>query len=84
MNKVIHNKEKYYDFFKWHGYYSIHAPNETADTDEICAFCALLNNKTFTREISVYEDITEFWNPKPNELKPITWPDADSTIYFEN
>lgn len=77
MNKSIRNKKKYYDFFRWHNYYSFHAPNETAETDEICAFCALLNNKTFSREISVYEDITGFWNPKPRELHPDPWPDSN-------
>lgn len=70
MAKAIHHKEKYYDFFRWHNHYSFHAPNESADTDEICKFCALLNNKSYSREISVYEDITGFWNPNLSELNP--------------
>lgn len=44
MNDIIGDKNKYYDYFKWHRYYSFHATNDSADTDEICAFCAFVNN----------------------------------------
>lgn len=56
MNDIIGDKNKYYDYFKWQNYYSFHASNETADTDEICALCAALNNgcrMNKTREFSV-------------------------------
>ncbi|XP_026331240.1 alpha-(1,3)-fucosyltransferase C-like, partial [Hyposmocoma kahamanoa] len=45
MNDTMCNKKKYYDFFKWHNHYSFHASNASANTDEICAFCAFLNEK---------------------------------------
>lgn len=61
MNDTIHDKNKYYEFFKWHGYYSFHSPNESTDTDEICAFCAFLNDETHKYKRSVYKSITAFW-----------------------
>lgn len=61
MNDTIINKAKYYDFFKWHNYYSIHATNESADTDEICAFCAFLNDKKHSYTSTVYTNINRFW-----------------------
>lgn len=45
MYDVIADKNKYYDYFKWHRYYSFHATNDSADTDEVCAFCAFLNHR---------------------------------------
>lgn len=56
MNDIISDKNKYYEYFKWHRYYSFHATNENADTDEICALCAFLNNGNGikkTRELSI-------------------------------
>lgn len=43
MNETIHNLTKYYDFFKWHRYYSLHDPSESPETDEICSLCTFLN-----------------------------------------
>lgn len=67
MNKIIHNKDRYYDFFRWHEYYSYHKTDEFADTDELCAFCALLNNMTLNPKTYFYKNITEFWNSNSNE-----------------
>lgn len=44
MKDIIEDKNKYYDYFKWHRYYNFYATNESSDTDEMCAFCAFLNN----------------------------------------
>lgn len=62
MNDIINDKEKYYDFFRWHEYYSFHAPNESADTDEVCGFCAYLNDEKRKYETFVYDNISEFWS----------------------
>lgn len=61
MNDAIINKEKYYDYFKWHNHYSIHAANESADSDEICAFCGYLNDKKRSYTRSVYTHLNRFW-----------------------
>lgn len=66
MNNIIRNKKRYYRFFRWHRYYSIQAPDESPDTDELCGFCALLNNRMIMRKISAHEDITRFWNTASN------------------
>lgn len=58
----MNNKKRYYEFFKWRRYYSLHDPYETPETDEICALCAFLNNDRNTHKVSVYENITEFWS----------------------
>lgn len=61
MNDTIHNKDKYYDFFKWRRYYSLNDPSETPETDNICEFCSYLNNEKNSDKINVYEDLTVFW-----------------------
>lgn len=62
MNDIINNNNRYYDFFRWHRYYSFHAPVENADTDEVCNFCAYLNDINGTQKTTVYENIDKFWS----------------------
>lgn len=62
MSDSIRHKEKYFNFFKWHRYYKFHHPGENADSDEICAFCALLNDKQEMSKTRVYTHITNFWD----------------------
>lgn len=61
--ETVNDREKYYDFFRWHKYYSYHEPYESPDSDEICSFCAYLNkNKHINMYRStVYKRITWFW-----------------------
>lgn len=61
MNDSIHDKDKYYDFFRWHRYYRFHDPRESPDSDEICSFCAFLNDNNRMKRISVHTNITNFW-----------------------
>lgn len=61
MNDIIHNKEKYYEFFKWRRYYTFHDSKEDADTDEICAFCEFLNNDKKLNRSTVYTHFKNFW-----------------------
>lgn len=60
MNEIIKDKNKYYDFFKWHRYYSFHATNESEETDEVCALCAFLNNDNQINK-SREHSIREWW-----------------------
>lgn len=61
MNDSIHDKENYYHFFRWHRYYSFHDPRESPDSDEVCSFCAFLNENHNKNWISIHRDITNFW-----------------------
>lgn len=61
MNDTIYNKNKYYEFFKWHRYYTYVDPLESGNTDEMCAFCAFLNDKKLKYTRSVYTNISKFW-----------------------
>lgn len=62
INDTIHNKSKYYEFFKWHRYYTLHDPSETPETDEICGFCAFLNRDKNIERTSVYENLSAYWS----------------------
>lgn len=62
MNDIILNPQRYYDFFKWHRYYTFH---QTADDEyhfQVCGLCAMLNNKTRREQRTVHRYITEWWN----------------------
>lgn len=62
MHDVIIDKEKYFDYFRWHKYYSFHDTYKSADTDDYCAFCTLLNDMERRRERSVYTHFGKWWN----------------------
>lgn len=57
--KVISNKKYYYDFFKWHGYYSFHNTEEDDFRQQICGLCTLFNNKTIMTTKTIYH--TNVW-----------------------
>lgn len=65
MNDIIKDKNKYYDFFKWHGYYSFHHTGEDNFYREICGLCELLNDKAKRRQRCVFINITQWWNESP-------------------
>lgn len=62
MNELIQDKEKYYDMFKWHDYYSYHSIAESGETDPLCAFCAFLNDDSRRIKRRVYARFTDWWN----------------------
>lgn len=83
MDEIISDKTKYYEFFKWHRYYKFHGPIENAFTDEICGFCAFLNNVTKSNTTNVFPNISRWWNGRdiPNKVKkPVV---TQSTIAVE-
>lgn len=61
MNDIIQDKNKFYNYFKWHKYYRIHDHSESADSDEICALCAFLNDKKHEYTSSVYTHMNWYW-----------------------
>lgn len=69
MVESIGDKNKYYDFFKWHNHYSYHSPEETADIDPYCLFCSFLNNIDYSK-VSVVESFSKWWNPHRSSHEP--------------
>lgn len=62
ISDIIHNSQRYFDFFKWHRYYSFHSSAEDNYYDPVCGLCALLNNKTRRNQRTVYKYMTRWWN----------------------
>lgn len=60
MNEIINDKRKYYEFFKWHDYYSFHFSGEDHHSREFCALCAYLNNSK--NKTGIMYNITLWWN----------------------
>ncbi|KAJ8718318.1 hypothetical protein PYW08_002555 [Mythimna loreyi] len=68
VNKIVAailNKEVYYDYFKWTNHYSYHAVDEMPESDYMCSLCSALNDQFFVNQISIYENMREWWNLKP-------------------
>lgn len=62
MNDIIHDPPRYFDFFRWHGYYTFHNANEDDFYATVCGFCAMLNNETRKNQRTFYKNITKWWN----------------------
>lgn len=69
MVDIILFKKSYYDFFKWHGYYSFHHTAESNYFHQICGLCETLNNKTLMQKKKVY-NTNLWWNEWYNGLPP--------------
>lgn len=61
MNEIIKDKQKYYDFMKFHRYYTYHASAESVDTDPLCSFCVFVNDESKRKQRRVYARFTEWW-----------------------
>lgn len=58
------NFDNYYDYFRWHRYYSFRSPAEDAFTVEICDLCAVLNERRKSKTKSIFPDVVNWWNGK--------------------
>lgn len=72
MNEIINDKNKYFEFFKWHDHYSFHSPVEDGFRREICGLCAYLNKSR--NQSGTLDNIASWWNV---ELPP--WPEDYDT-----
>lgn len=63
MYEIINDPPRYYEFFRWHNYYSI---DGTGDSDDgaVCELCAFLNKKQRVRRSPKY-----FYTPKPTTYR---------------
>lgn len=76
MINIIHDKKRYYDFFKWHGHYSFHFTGENDFYYEVCGLCEMLNNKTRMNKSTVY-NTDLWWNEWYNGTPP-----GDGRLYL--
>lgn len=60
MNDIINDKNRYYEFFKWHNHYSFHATDRNGYHEAFCSLCALINNRR--NQTSILDYITDWWN----------------------
>lgn len=82
IKEAIQVKEKYYDYFRWHRYYSYQFTAESGDTDSLCAFCAFLNDESKRTQRRVYARFTKWWNEYsvPNQTDDIIVKYEDSGL----
>lgn len=69
MVNIIQSKNKYYDFFKWRRYYTVHSPKESKYTDNYCKFCTKVNDVMISTKKKIYKNLTYWWNPPTGEQK---------------
>lgn len=76
MIQIINDKNKYYDFFKWHEHYTFHSSSEDRYSREICTFCAFLNNNK--NKTNILNSVAQWWN----EEWPL-WPEPEKQSKVE-
>ncbi|XP_053607868.1 alpha-(1,3)-fucosyltransferase C-like [Plodia interpunctella] len=62
MDELIRDHKKYANYFKWQNHYSYHSRNESAETDDFCAFCKLLNDEEKFKKKSVIGNFRKWWD----------------------
>lgn len=67
MNNIINNPPRYYNFFKWHAYYSFQATADDNYKESVCAFCALLNKKVQRYKRTIYINIKNWWKNRSED-----------------
>ncbi|KAI5652021.1 glycosyltransferase family 10 (fucosyltransferase) c-term domain-containing protein [Phthorimaea operculella] len=63
MYKLMKNFKEYVEYFRWTNHYSYHKMPESVHTDEYCSMCALLNDDRKVKQISVYDNLKDWWDP---------------------
>lgn len=62
MVDIINDKEKYYDFFRWHNHYTYHNSSDSPKTDHFCNFCKKINNPDFMNRATLRKNLVGWWN----------------------
>lgn len=85
INEAIQDKQKYYDYFKWHGYYNYDRA-EGSDADPLCTFCAMLNDESIRNHRRVYARFDKWWNEyrSQNDEEDIIVKYDDSGSYIKS
>ncbi|XP_049869406.1 alpha-(1,3)-fucosyltransferase C-like [Pectinophora gossypiella] len=69
MIDLIFDFEEYSSYFKWTNHYSYHARAESADTDDYCGICALLNDEKKLKETTTYHEFEKWWGLNPERCE---------------
>lgn len=77
MSKFIRNRKLYYDFFRFHRYYFFDYAHHNPDTDPVCIFCAMLNDKQKRDQRRAYAHFTQWWDGTRPGMTP-----KDPIVYF--
>ncbi|KAJ8728289.1 hypothetical protein PYW08_016674 [Mythimna loreyi] len=59
---IMNNKEKYYDFFRWHNHYTYSNIDEAPESDTYCNFCKKINDPDFMNRKTVKKYLARWWN----------------------
>lgn len=62
MRDIIHDKQNYYEYFKWHNHYIYHDTRYKADTNDYCNLCVLVNDFKRRTNRSAYKNLAQWWN----------------------
>lgn len=86
INAAIQDKQKYYDYFRWHRYYTYRFTGEIGDKDPLCEFCAFLNDESNRNHRRVYAGFSKWWNEDGNhkDMDGIIVKFEDSAPYIKS
>lgn len=89
INELIEDKELYYEYFRWRGYYSFFNPASLTGESEYCKFCEVLNDEKKMARSVTYLNLAEWWNRPPSYRPQVhspnyTEPQIYSRRYFKN
>lgn len=71
INELIEDKELYYEYFRWRGYYSFYNPAQLKGENEYCQFCEVLNDDKKMAKSVTYLNLAEWWNRPPAYRPPV-------------
>lgn len=86
INEAVQDKQKYYNYFRWHRYYTYQLMSDVGDKDPLCEFCAFLNNEAIRNQRRVYAGFTKWWNESGNhkDMEGIIVKYEDSGRYIKS
>lgn len=89
INELIEDKELYYEYFRWRGYYTFNNPENLKGETEYCKFCEALNDEKIMKKSVTYINLAEWWNRPPSYRPQVHSPNyteahINSRRYFKN
>lgn len=73
--KIIRNKNAYYEYFKWHTHFHY---SHITESHNLCTLCTMLNNNTLRTKITIYTNLSLWWNESlPLNLFEPEFPDSE-------
>lgn len=72
MTYIIKYRQNYYDYFKFHRYYTYRAIGESEDTNPLCTFCKFINDGSIWIVRRTYALFSKWWTSK-DAMEFTTW-----------